>query len=462
MLYSSTRGNDENLTFTEILLKGLAGDGGLYIPNNLPFFNYDELDKLRDLDYSDLAFELTKKFVANDISSDDYKRICLKTYEKSFGKKTISINKLNKNEYITNLFHGPTFAFKDYALQLLGNIYDFILKKKKINLIILGATSGDTGSAAIYGCSKSSNVKIFILFPKGKVSEIQRRQMTTFNKPNVYNIAVNGDFDDCQKLVKGFFKLNNKKKKINLAAVNSINWVRIMGQIVYYFWTYFRVTKDFLPLNFVVPTGNFGNAYAGFISKNMGLPINKIVVSSNKNDVLTRFFESGKMRSKKTLRSLSPSMDIQISSNFERLLFDFYKEGRDIKRLMKKLETENEFEVSQSILIKIKEHFEYGSISDEDTLETIKNVNSKYNIIIDPHTAVGYKVGKKKLGNQEKRVYLATAHCSKFINTVSDALDRNINYPKELENLLKKKEDYHLIDNDINKLQKYILNSIKL
>ena len=234
-----------------------------------------------------------------------------------------------------------------------------------------------------------------------------------------------------------------------------------MGQIIYYFWTYFRVTKDFIPINFVVPTGNFGNAYAGFISKKMGLPINKIVVSSNKNDVLTRFFKSGKMESKKTLRSLSPSMDIQVSSNFERLLFDFYRKGRDIKMLMSKLESENKFQVSHSKLIDIKEHFEYGRISDAETLKTIRNVESKYNIIIDPHTAVGYEVGKKTLSNEEKRVYLATAHHSKFIKTVGVALDRRINYPKKLTSLLKKKENYHLIDNDINELQNYILNSVK-
>ena len=250
-----------------------------------------------------------------------------KTYEKAFGSKIISIHKLNEKEFISNLYHGPTFAFKDFALQLLGNIYDYILKKKK-KLTIIGATSGDTGSAAIYGCSQSKHIKMFILFPKGKVSEIQRKQMTTFDNPNVFNIAVNGNFDDCQKLVKDLFNINNKQKKINLAAVNSINWVRIMGQIVYYFWSYLRVGNGFDPINFVVPTGNFGNAYAGFISKKMGLPVGKIVIGSNKNDILTRFFLSGKMIVKKTKRSLSPSMDIQVSSNFERLLFDYFQKEK--------------------------------------------------------------------------------------------------------------------------------------
>ena len=232
MLYSSTRGEDNNRSFTDVLLNGLASDGGLYIPNSIPFYNKRELKLLSKLSYHELAFELTKQYLSQDIPENEYKKICKKTYEHSFGKEVISIIRLNENEFISNLFHGPTFAFKDFALQLLGNIYEFVLNEKKINLTIIGATSGDTGSAAINGCSKSRRIKMFILFPEGKVSEVQRKQMTTFLKSNVLNIAVRGNFDDCQKLVKDFFKMNNENRKINLAAVNSINWVRIMGQIV--------------------------------------------------------------------------------------------------------------------------------------------------------------------------------------------------------------------------------------
>ena len=242
MLYSSTRGQDNNVSFFNVLLNGLSTDGGLYVPNRLPKIKNEDLIKFKHLSYSELAFEITKDFVISDeISKNDYWYIVKKTYGKEFGKDIISMENLNDKEYILNLFHGPTFAFKDYALQLLGNLYDFILKKKKINITILGATSGDTGSAAIYGCSKSERANVFILFPKGKVSEIQRKQMTTYDRNNVTNIEVEGNFDDCQKLVKDFFKLNNRVKKYNLAAINSINWVRILGQLVYYFWSYLKV-----------------------------------------------------------------------------------------------------------------------------------------------------------------------------------------------------------------------------
>lgn len=331
MLYSSTRGKDNNLSFSQVLLNGLAKDGGLYVPKEIPFFDKKKLKYLSKLSYPELTFELTKFFVLNEIPNKKYKEICIKTYQKSFGKNIITIQKLNEKEYISNLFHGPTFAFKDFALQLLGNIYDYILRKRNSSLTILGATSGDTGSAAISGCEKAKNAKIFILFPMNKVSEVQRRQMTTNTSSNVFNVAVKGNFDDCQKLVKSFFNLNNKKKKYNLAAVNSINWVRIMGQIVYYFWSYLKIEKNLKPVSYVVPTGNFGNVYAGFVSKIMGLPLKKLVVSSNRNDILTRFFQTGVMQKRKVVKSLSPSMDIQVSSNFERLLFDIL--GEDDKKV---------------------------------------------------------------------------------------------------------------------------------
>ena len=240
MLYSSTRGNDNNINFVQVMLNGLAKDGGLYVPNNIPKISKKKLQELKNLSYVDLAYEVTKDFVVSkDISRQEYKLILKKTYSKKFGDEIINIDRLNNNEFILNLFHGPTFAFKDYALQLLGNLYDFILKKKKLNLTIIGATSGDTGSAAIYGCSKSKKINMFILFPKSKVSEVQRKQMTTFGASNVTNISVKGNFDDCQKLVKDLFNKNSETMEYNFAAINSINWVRILGQIIYYFLVLF-------------------------------------------------------------------------------------------------------------------------------------------------------------------------------------------------------------------------------
>ena len=459
MYYSSTRGNDQDIGFIQAMLNGLAKDGGLFVPKNIKKLTHSQLVEISKLNYEKLAFEITKLFIGiNDIDQNDYKQICKKTYSENFGREIISLNKLEENEFILNLYHGPTFAFKDFALQLLGNLYDHVLKKRKINLTILGATSGDTGSAAISGCQKAKNAKIFILFPYKKVSEIQRKQMTTNTNKNVFNIAVKGNFDDCQKLVKDFFGLNSKTQKYNLAAINSINWVRIMGQIVYYFWSYFRVEKNFNKINYVVPTGNFGNVYAGFVSKCMGLPIKKLIVSSNKNDILTRFFSSGEMKKEKVSQSLSPSMDIQVSSNFERLIFHYTQDSFYTNELFKKLDQQGKFMIDKYIYSKMLIDFNGGSISDTETKKTINNIFKKYNIIVDPHTAVGYAVGKKLLKDSEKRVYLATAHHAKFIETVRDSIKKDINYPKQLESILNQKEKFLLIDNDLKELENIVSN----
>ena len=457
MNYSSTRGKDNDISFIEAMLNGLAKDGGLYVPKGIKKLTKTQLSEISKLNYENLAFEITKLFIdTNEINEDDYKKICEKTYGDNFGEQIISIDKLEKNEFILNLHHGPTFAFKDFALQLLGNLYDYVLKKRNINLTILGATSGDTGSAAISGCQKAENAKIFILFPYKKVSEIQRKQMTTNTSKNVFNIAVKGNFDDCQKLVKDFFGVNNKIQKYNLAAINSINWVRIMGQIVYYFWSYFNVEKNLTPINYVVPTGNFGNVYAGFVSKCMGLPIKKLIVSSNKNDILTRFFSSGEMKKEKVSQSFSPSMDIQVSSNFERLVFHYTGNASYTSELYKELDESGRFKIKKDIYSKMLKDFAGGSVSDDDTKKTIKYIFKKFNFIIDPHTAVGYTVGKRLLDDNEKRIYLATAHHAKFIETVRDSIRMDINYPKPLKSILDKKEKYLLIGNTLKELEKII------
>ena len=297
---------------------------------------------------------------------------------------------------------------------------------------------------------------MFILFPKGKVSEIQRKQMTTYNKRNVTNIAVKGNFDDCQKLVKDLFKLNVKKDKYNLAAINSINWVRILGQIVYYFWSYFQVEHEMKPINFVVPTGNFGNAYAGFISKLMGLPINKIVISSNRNDILTRFFSSGLMEKADVFKSLSPSMDIQVSSNFERLLFHFLKDPNKISKFFNDLDKNGIFCINKKKLKEILENFKAGKLNDNQTKKSIKLMFDENEVVIDPHTAVGFSVGRKVLIKNEKRVYLATAHHGKFIETVKDSINKDIEYPKKLFQIIDRKETYETINNNLHELESLI------
>ena len=455
MKYVSTRGGEDEVSFTSVLLNGLAKDGGLYVPKTFPKFSTKDLKRLSHMNYAELCYQVTKGFISeSDIPHKDYKKICYKTYDKNFGTNIINIDKLSENENILNLYHGPTLAFKDFALQLLGNIYDYVLKKKRIKLTILGATSGDTGSAAIYGCSRSKKIKAFILFPHGKVSEAQRKQMTTFKNKNVFCIAIKGDFDDCQKLVKDFF--NYEGKQINLAAVNSINWVRIMGQLVYYFWSYFKVEKNLRRVNYVVPTGNFGNVYAGYISKKMGLPINKLVVSSNKNDILTRFFETGVMKLKQTIKTVSPSMDIQVSSNFERLLYDYSKSTELIKNLYRDLGMKGYFSVDTKLLDLMKNSFRYGRLNDKETLTSINKIFKRFRIIIDPHTAVGYSIGKTVLDDSEKRIYLATAHYSKFIDTVKKVINDQVTLPERISSIINKEEKFDLLDNNLKELIQYI------
>ena len=459
MLFSSTRGGDQNVRFSDVLINGLAKDGGLYVPNQFKYFDLKKIITFKDLKYFELAHTITYDFVKDSISSQDYLKICKKTYEEFSKNKILSHTKLDNNELILNLFHGPTLAFKDFALQLLGNIYDFFLKKMKTKLTIIGATSGDTGSAAIEGCSKSELVKIFILFPHEKVSEIQRRQMTTFKKKNVFNIAIKGDFDDCQNLVKSLFERNNKNKKFNFAAVNSINWVRIMGQIVYYFWSYLNNLDRDKKINFVVPTGNFGNIYAGYVAKKMGLPINKLIVASNANDVLPRFYKTGIMTKRKTIKTLSPSMDIQISSNFERLLFDFSK-NLNIKELFNSLKKDGSFLVNGRKLKEIKNFFYFGSVSDTDTANTIKKIFNDYKIIIDPHTAVGINLGRSILKSENLNIYLATAHYGKFIDTINETLKRKVDLPKKLKSLHQKEEEFKVIENNLNVIENFIGENI--
>ena len=457
MKYYSTRGGESSISFEKVVLNGLATDGGLYIPEIFPHFNHKDFSDFRELEYSELAYKITKDFIGKSIPLNDYQKICQNTYSNFSSKEIINLSKLRKNEFILNLYNGPTYAFKDFALQLLGNIYEYILKKKKKQLIILGATSGDTGSAAIHGCSKSKSIKIFILFPYKKVSEIQRKQMTTIDKCNVFNIAVKGDFDDCQALVKKIFQKNSKGKSLNLAAINSINWVRIMGQIVYYFWAYLKTCKKGEQIIFSIPTGNFGNVYAGFVAKLMGLPIKKLVVSSNSNDVLTRFFSSGCMEKKKTKITLSPSMDIQVSSNFERLM-DYYLDRNSLKlsKLYQSLENEGKFVVSKKMLKKISLNFYGGKINDKTTQDVIKDIYFKNKIIIDPHTAVGIKVGRTYNKINEKIIFLSTAHHAKFLETVKKSTKKNLKLPSDLIKIMAKREKYTVINNSMKELEEFI------
>jgi len=335
MRYISTRGNAPALNFEDVLLAGLASDGGLYVPENLPRFTQEEIASWAGLPYHELAFRVMRPFVEGSISDTDFKQILEETYGAFAHSAIAPLRQLNANEWVMELFHGPTLAFKDFALQLLGRLLDHILLKRDERVVIIGATSGDTGSAAIEGCRRCENVDIFILHPHQRVSEVQRRQMTTILGENIHNIAIEGNFDDCQEMVKASFADQSFLKGTRLVAVNSINWARIMAQIVYYFHAALQLGAPARSVAFSVPTGNFGDIFAGYLARNMGLPVSQLVVATNRNDILHRFM-SGNQYFKETLHaSLSPSMDIMVSSNFERLLFDLHgRNGVALAELM--------------------------------------------------------------------------------------------------------------------------------
>jgi threonine synthase len=465
MDYISTRNQYKTLKFDEIFLSGLATDGGLYVPQNYPEFSTAEIQSLQNHNYQELALKIIQPFIGDAIESTKLQEIINQTYNENFNhnpnnKENIApIVNLDKDLYILELFHGPTAAFKDFALQLVGRIMQYLLKKKNQQAIILGATSGDTGSAAIYGCKNSDNSDIFILHPHNKVSDIQRKQMTSVTDKNVYNIAIDGNFDDCQNIVKYIFCnqefIANKKR---LIAVNSINWARIMGQIIYYFHSAITLKRLNKPLSFVVPTGNFGDIFAGFVAKKMGLPIDKLIISTNKNDILARFINNNSYNKETLMASLSPSMDIQISSNFERLLFNAHNNDSDItKQLMQNFNSAGKLSVNSDIYQKITNEFLASSCSDQETSQIMQKIAQENNMIIDPHTATAVKSAydfKKQVNSP--MVILSTAHAGKFPKALEAAnLTLNENHPK-LTNLLDKEERFVKLANSAQAVIDYI------
>ena len=386
MNYISTRNNSKIVSFEHVFLKGLSEDGGLFIPEKLKKFDHKELEDLSNLNYKNLAFNIIKLFTGDFISELELKNLVNKSYENFRDSNVVKINKINKN-YLLELFHGPTLAFKDIAMQLIGNFYEYYLEKnnKKINIIV--ATSGDTGAAAIDAIRGKKNINIFVLHPNNKISSVQRKLMTTIEDDNVFNLAINGNFDDCQNLVKSMFSDTDFANTINMSGVNSINWARIVAQTVYYFYSYFQIGKQ--NLSFSVPTGNFGDVYAGYISKQMGLPISKFIVATNQNDILHRAISKGDYKLNKVEETISPSMDIQVASNFERLLYDLYdKNSENVISIMKSIK-DNSFKIEQDKLKDLRNDFDSESLNETEVINTIKKFYEEFNIVIDPHTAIG-------------------------------------------------------------------------
>ena len=458
MEYISTRNKNLQFSFKEIFLQGLAPDGGLFISKNIKKYSNNELNKMAKLNYIDLAKEIVSNFCEKDLHGKELEDIIKKSYSNFSVKNVVNIKKIGKFSLV-ELFHGPTLAFKDIAMQPIGNIYDEFNKSnnKKINVIV--ATSGDTGSAAISALNGKTNLNVFVLHPDKKISNIQRRLMTTVESKNVFNIALKGNFDDCQKIVKDMFIDQEFRKKINMSGVNSINWARIIFQIVYYFFVGLKFLNK--PINFSVPTGNFGDVYSGYVSKKMGLPIKKLIVATNENDILSRVINSGHYKPTKTKPSISPSMDIQVASNFERLLYDVVdQDDNKVKLLMDKLKNEGSYSLNKEELNKIKSDFCSSTVSDELTKQTLKNVYEQYQLLIDPHTATAFKAAELNSSDEEMLI-LSTAHPCKFSETVHQATGIEPKIPENIKNILNKKESYITLDNNLGAIKNYILERIK-
>jgi len=464
MLYVSTRGGAKPQPFTEILLEGLAPDGGLYLPEKFPRLSAAELAAMRGMSYRELAFAILAKF-ADDIPSGDLKRLVDSTYTKEiFGSEDITpMKRLEQGLYLLGLANGPSLAFKDVALQLLGNLFEYALEKHGRRLNVLGATSGDTGSSAEYALRGKKNVQVFMLSPHGRMSAFQAAQMYSLQDANIFNIAIRGVFDDCQDIVKSISGDVGFKARYRIGAVNSINWARVAAQIVYYFKAYFAVTRrDGEPVSFSVPSGNFGNVYAGHVARQMGLPIRKLVVATNENDVLDEFFRTGRYRVRKAAEihaTSSPSMDISKSSNFER--YAYYLVGGDaqaLRELWQTLEGEGSFDLSGTAYFRqvAETGFVSGSSTHADRLATIRRVWKDCGVMIDPHTADGVKVG---LEHREKGVALVcmeTAQPAKFAETVREALGRDPARPAGFEDLEKLPQRVEVMDADAATVKRHI------
>ena len=450
MDYVSTRNSSNIFKFKDVFIKGLADDGGLFIPKSLQKYKKNDLFEFKNLEYKELAKKIIHPFIGDFMSENDLSKIIDKSYSVFRKKNVVDLIKVGDRS-ILELFHGPTLAFKDIAMQLLGNFYEYYLnnENEKINIVV--ATSGDTGAAAIDAIKGKDNVNIFVLHPNNRVSPVQRKLMTTGKEKNVFNIAVDGNFDDCQNLVKAMFADKSFSKEIKMSGVNSINWARIIAQSVYYFYSYFLIEENNKPINFSVPTGNFGDVYAGYLAKKMGLPINKFVVATNQNDILHRAISKGTYDVEKVSETISPSMDIQIASNFERLIYDL-NNCNDTKTIsaMKDIKEKGKYLIDKENLDKINIDFLSSQMSEDETLKTIKTVYEKFNIVLDPHTAIGYGAFDK-VNLKGNNIVLATAHPCKFPDAIKRSININAKLPDELSFIMEEKEDYDIIENNLRK-----------
>ncbi|WP_417513203.1 threonine synthase [Minwuia sp.] len=461
MIYQSTRGEAPDLSFEDVLLTGLARDGGLYVPKTVPAL---DRARLADLDYADLAARVLAMFTGDAVSESDLRDMTRSAYGGFDHVAVAPLKQIGPNDWLMELFQGPTLAFKDFALQILGQLFDHALKARGERVTILGATSGDTGSAAIEGCRGCDAVDIFILFPKGRVSEVQRRQMTTVDEPNVYTIAIDGDFDDCQALVKAAFGDLAFRDRMRLSAVNSINWARVAAQIVYYVHGALALGGSTeRKIVYSVPSGNFGNVFAGHIARAMGADIGRLIVGANVNDILHRFVETGRYATQGVTATMSPSMDIQVASNFERLLFEMVgRDGARVRGMMDALKQSGGFAIEGAAFRQMQQQFASARVDEEMTLDEISRVFAETGEIIDPHTAVGTASARIARGSgfvdpETPVISLATAHPAKFPDAVEKAIGQRPALPARVGDLMERTERSSDLPNDLPALQKFMI-----
>tara|TARA_B100000700_G_scaffold181940_2_gene200727 strand:- start:13283 stop:14671 length:1389 start_codon:yes stop_codon:yes gene_type:complete len=457
MRYISTRGQAPALSFEEVVLTGMASDGGLYVPETVPQLSKEELADMAGCSYAEIAFRVMKPFVNGEIDDDTFRGLVKDAYATFSHDAVVPLNQLDANHFLLELFHGPTLAFKDVALQLLGRLLDHFLKKRGERAVIMGATSGDTGSAAIEGCRHCDNLDIFILHPHNRVSEVQRRQMTTVLADNVFNIAIEGNFDDAQAMVKASFANQDFLNGTRLVAVNSINWARIMAQIVYYVASAVALGAPHREVSFCVPSANFGNLFAGYMASQMGLPVKQFIIATNANDILHRTLADNDFSKRDLEATLAPSMDIVVSSNFERLLFDAYeRDGNAVAELLERFQQEPTA-LSEAPLEKLREKFASYSVDDATILEVIREAHHRTHEILDPHTATGYRAAERARADAATpMVTLATAHPAKFADAVVKAGFPGVPLPPHMDDLLEREERYAVLPAELEAVQRFV------
>ncbi len=461
MRYVSTRGEAPDLGFEDVLLTGLARDGGLYVPQSWPHLPESQLRDLAGRTYEEIALAVIGPFVAGEVPEATLRAMVGDAYG-SFGHPAVApLSQLDDNVWLLELFHGPTLAFKDVAMQLLARLMDWALAKRGQRATIVGATSGDTGGAAIEAFKASAHASLFILHPHGRVSDVQRRQMTTVDSPSIHNIALEGNFDDCQAIVKALFNDHRFRDETHLAGVNSINWARIMAQIVYFVSSALSLGSPSRPVSFTVPTGNFGDIFAGYVARRMGLPVKRLVIATNVNDILDRTLKSGRYEVRGVYPSSSPSMDIQVSSNFERLLFEIH--GRDaaaVRGLMGRLAQSGAFDIDSAPLARLREEFGSAATGETEVAATIRDVLAATGHLLDPHSAVGYHAARQNVG-REPMISLATAHPAKFPDATEKAAGIRPSLPPRLSGLMTAPERFKVLPNNIEAVKDFIRGRTK-